>query len=301
MAKKNRWSSSDIPNQSGRLAVVTGGNSGIGYETALALAAKNATVILACRDEKRGEIAAEKINTANGVSNAIFMRLDLASLRSVREFSDNFRRTYAHLDLLINNAGVMMPPYGETEDGFELQFGVNHLGHFALTGLLLDSVLRTAGSRIVTVSSSAHQWGAVNFDDLNCGNYSRVKAYGQSKIANLYFTYELQRRLERAGVSAIAVAAHPGWTATNLQQHAFFFRALNPVLGQSPAMGALPTLYAATAPDVRGGDYYGPDGFMQSRGYPIKVQSNALSHDRGVAERLWRASEELTQVSFALQ
>jgi len=296
--QNKKWNSNNIPDQTGRFAVVTGANSGIGYDTALALAAKNATVIVACRNENKGKAAADKMNAANGNSNSIFMPLDLASLKSVRTFAEQYKNKYDRLDLLINNAGVMMPPYTKTEDGFELQFGTNHLGHFALTGLLIDLILKTENSRIVNVSSTAHNWGGINFNDLNSEKkYDKTKAYGQSKIANLYFTYELQRKLAAAGKSTMATAAHPGWTGTNLQQHAGFFRTLNPILSQKPAMGALPTLYAAVG-DAQGGDYFGPKGFMEMRGYPKKVKSNELSYDKEIAAQLWAVSEELTNVKF---
>lgn len=297
---KRKWTNSNIPDQTGRLVIVTGANSGIGYETAKALAAKNATVIVASRNAQKGEAAVDTINAKNGTSNARFMSLDLASLASVRTFAGQFKTHYDRLDVLINNAGVMMPPYGLTEDGFELQFGINHLGHFALTGLLIDRILQTNNSRVVTVSSSAHNWGQVNFDDLNSEQkYDKVRAYGQSKIANLYFTYELQRKLTAAGAHTIATAAHPGWTATNLQRHAGLFRFFNPIFGQKMDMGALPTLMAAVGP-AKGADYFGPGGFMEARGYPKKVHSNELSHDKDIAARLWSISEELSGVKFSL-
>jgi NAD(P)-dependent dehydrogenase (short-subunit alcohol dehydrogenase family) len=193
----------------------------------------------------------------------------------------------------------MVPPFGKTADGFELQFGTNHLGHFALTGLLYNLIIHTARARVVTVSSGGHRFGQIDFDNLNAQKgYDRQRAYAQSKLANLLFTYELQRRFEGAGVDAIAAAAHPGWTATNLQVHWRMVRLLNPLIAQKPVMGALPALYAATAPGVQGGDYYGPGGWQEMRGYPTKVQSSARSHDAAVAARLWAVSEELTGVRY---
>ena len=297
--QKRVWTVDQIPDQSGRIALVTGANSGIGYETAKALAVKGATMILACRSSSKGEEAAAAILRDHPSAKVETLALDLSSLASVRAFAQRFRSKFSALDLLINNAGVMTPPYAKTEDGFELQLGTNHLGHFALTGLLIDRLLKTDGSRIVTVSSMAHQVGKVDFDDLHREKrYRRMEAYGQSKLANLLFTYELQRRLEQAGSAAIAVAAHPGWTGTNLQRHNRLFEFFNPLLAQKPEMGALPTLYAAVSPDVRGGDYFGPEGFIEMKGYPKKVSSNTRSHDRETAAKLWELSEALVAVRF---
>src|SRR5258708_5786498 len=254
----HQWTENNIPDQIGRVAIVTGANSGIGWETARALAQKGATVIMACRSQSKANPAADQIKALNPSGQVVVMSLDLGDLDSVRGFAAAFRKQYDRLDLLINNAGVMVPPYGKTKQGHEQQFGINHLGHFALTGLLLDMLNSTHGARIVTVSSTSHQFGIINFDDLNWErHYPPQRAYGQSKLANLLFTYELQRRLAAAGQSTLAVAAHPGWTATNLQQHASIIQRLNPIFAQTTDMGALPTLYAATAPDVQGGAYYG--------------------------------------------
>jgi NAD(P)-dependent dehydrogenase (short-subunit alcohol dehydrogenase family) len=300
MSKKRRWTSEDIDPQIGRVAIVTGSNSGIGYEAALGLARAGATVVMAVRDPKRGEEAAERIRRAADGANVVVMTLDLASLDSVRAFAEAFGDRYETLDLLVNNAGVMMPPKSRTADGFELQLGTNHLGHFALTGLLLDRLLQAAGSRVVNVASMAHNWGKIDFEDLQWERkrYKKARSYGQSKLANLLFTYELQRRLEAAGAETVAVAGHPGWTATNLQRSSGFFRAMNPLFAMKPWQGALPTLYAATAGDVRGGEYFGPGGFMEMRGFPKRVQSSAESQDQAVAARLWEVSEELTGVRF---
>ncbi len=294
-----KWNVENMPNQSGKVAIVTGANSGIGYETARELARKGATVLLACRSQSRGETAVSQIRAENPNANVELMLLDLGDLASVRRFVDEFNGRYDRLDMLINNAGVMMPPLGKTADGFELQFGINHLGHFALTGLLQDTITRTPKSRVVMISSMAHRGGKIDFDNLNAEqSFSKSGAYGQSKLANLLFAYELQRRFEAAGVDTIATAAHPGWTATNLQDETWIFRMLNPLFGQKSPMGALPTLYAATAPDVQGGDYYGPDGWQTMRGYPTKEQSNDRSYDTAVAAKLWTISEELTNVQY---
>ena len=298
---QQKWDSHDVPDQKGRVAIVTGSSSGIGYETARVLAAKNATVITAVRNLEKGQSALEKIKDAHPDADARVMELDLASLDSVRRFAEKFKKEFSQLDLLINNAGVMMPPYSKTADGFELQFGTNHLGHFALTGLLLDLILKTENSRIITVSSGSHRAGKLDFDDLNWEKrkYKKFKTYGDSKIANLYFTYVLQEKLERARSKTIAVASHPGWTGTDLQRHVGLLSFLNRFFSQGIDMGALPTLYAASAPDVKGSDYYGPSGWKEMKGYPKKVDSNELSHDKDIAKKLWDVSEELTKVKYS--
>jgi NAD(P)-dependent dehydrogenase (short-subunit alcohol dehydrogenase family) len=289
----------DIPDLGGKTAIVTGANSGIGYEMARALACKGATVILACRNKEKGEAAVRQIAQEFPEAKAELMQLDLSDLGSVRRFSDEFTNRYDRLDILINNAGIMRTPFGKTVDGFELQFGTNHLGHFAFTGLLLNLITCTLQSRVITVSSGGERFGEIDFENLNAEkDYDRGKAYGQSKLANLLFTYELQRRFKAAGVDAIAAAAHPGWTATNLQVHWRMVRMLNPLISQKPDIGALPALYAATAPDVQGGDYYAPDGRLELRGYPTKVRSSDRSYDTAVAARLWTVSEELTDVRY---
>ncbi len=299
MSSNNNWTAESIPDQTGRVVIITGANSGIGYETACALAKKGATVIMACRNQQKGEAAAQQIRNENPKGAVEVMQLDLGDLDSVRAFAHEFKQQRDRLDLLINNAGIMHPPFGETKQGFETQFGVNHLGHFALTGLLLDLTMRTPQARIVTVSSGAHRFGRMDFDDLNAEKgYRANAAYGRSKLANLLFTYELQRKLEAAGSEAIAVAAHPGWTATNLQQNSGLIQFLNRFFAQTPEMGALPTLRAATALDVQGADYYGPSERMEMVGYPKKVQSNDRSHDAAVAAKLWTVSEEMTGVPY---
>jgi len=299
MSQQN-WDSQDVPDQKGRVAIVTGSSSGIGYETARVLTAKNGTVIIAVRNLEKGQLALEKIKETHPEADARIMELDLANLGSVRRFAEEFSKKFSQLDLLINNAGVMMPPYTKTADGFELQFGTNHLGHFALTGLLLDLILKTGNSRIVTVSSGGHRYGKLDFDDLNWEKrkYKKMNTYSDSKIANLYFTYALQEKLEKSGSKTIAAAAHPGWTATELQRHVGLLGFLNRFFSQGIDMGALPTLIAATAPDVNGCDYYGPSGWKEMKGYPKKVDSNELSHDMDIAKKLWDVSEDLTKVKF---
>src|SRR3989440_2259823 len=296
-----KWTSEDVPGQRGRLAVVTGANTGLGFETARVLAARGASVVLAVRDTDKGKRAAARIaGTAPG-ADVMVQPLDLASLESVRAAAGELRARHPRIDLLINNAGVMFPPKQATGDGFELQFGTNHLGPFALTGLLLEQMLPVPGSRVVTVSSLAHRIRArINFDDLQSErSYRRVAAYGQSKLANLMFTYELQRRLSGAGTT-IALAAHPGLANTELTRNtppiaAFFYAR---VMSQQAAMGALPILRAATDPGVLGGQYYGPRGFFGTRGYPKLAKSSGQSHDAAIQRRLWTVSEELTGVTF---
>ncbi|MEU7628516.1 SDR family NAD(P)-dependent oxidoreductase [Nocardia sp. NPDC049220] len=299
-----RWTERDIPDQQGRVAIVTGANSGLGFAAARALAAHGASVVLAVRDVDKGKHAAARIADAVPGADTTVQHLDLTSLESVRNAAEQLRAAYSTIDLLVNNAGVMYPPRQTTRDGFELQFGTNHLGHFALTGLLLDRMLSVPGSRVVTVSSVGHRIRArIHFDDLQGErSYNRVEAYGQSKLANLMFTYELQRRLSGTA-STIAVAAHPGAANTDLMRYTPTpLRALVPVLApivtQSAAMGALPVLRAATGPDVRGGQYYGPGGFLETRGYPKIVESSRQSHDTAIQQRLWTVSEDLTGVTF---
>ncbi|SNS96160.1 oxidoreductase [Actinacidiphila glaucinigra] len=303
-----RWTARDIPDQRGRTAVITGANAGIGFETAKALAHRGASLILAVRDPEKGKRAAAAITSDAEAADVHVVHLDLGSLRSVRAAAEEVHATCSRIDLLINNAGVMYTPYGTTQDGFELQFGTNHLGHFALTGLLLDLLPATPASRVVTVSSAGHRVGGpIDLADLEWRTrpYNRNAAYGHSKLANLMFTYELQRRLPADG--PLAVAAHPGGADTTGSRSAMSqasavtraaFAAVRPFLLQSPAMGALPVLRAATDPDVRGGEYHGPRGFQQSRGYPRSVRSSAQSYDASLQRRLWALSEELTGVAF---
>jgi NAD(P)-dependent dehydrogenase (short-subunit alcohol dehydrogenase family) len=294
-----RWTTEDVPGQQGRLAVVTGANTGLGFETAQALAARGASVVLAVRNVEKGKQAAARIAAAAPGATVTVQELDLSSLDSVRAAAAELRAGHPGIDLLICNAGVMYPPRQTTGDGFELQFGTNHLGHFALTGLLLEQMLPVPGSRVVTVSSVGHRMQArINFDDLQWErSYSRVRAYGQSKLANLMFTYELQRRLSGAGTT-IAVAAHPGFAATELMRHTPVAAVVTPLFSQDAAMGALPVLRAATDPSVLGGQYYGPGGFLGLRGYPELAASSRRSHDEAVQRRLWAVSEELTGVTF---
>jgi len=300
---KEKWTSDSIPNQAGKIGIVTGSSSGIGFEAARVLANKGAEIIIAVRNKEKGDKAVQKIIGQFSKANVKLMLIDLADLKSVEQFANVFKKKFSQLDLLINNAGVMMPPYGKTNDGFELQFGTNHLGHFALTGHLIEMIINTPNSRIVNISSGAHNYGNLNFDDLTWDKrpYKAMRAYGDSKIANLYFTYELQNRLGNKNSNPMVIAAHPGWTATELQRHSGLFNFLNGFFAMPIEQGTLPSLRAAVDKNVHSGDYFGPDGFREMRGYPVKVESNKLSHDIEITKRLWSVSEKLTGVKYSFK
>jgi NAD(P)-dependent dehydrogenase (short-subunit alcohol dehydrogenase family) len=308
------WTEEQTPDQSGKTFIVTGANSGIGYEASRALAAKGATVILACRSLEKGRAAIESIRAATPDAKVVLERIDLGDLASVRSFAAKFLKEHGKLDVLINNAGIMAIPRVMTKDGFETQIGTNHLGHFALTGLLLGRLAESAPSRIVTVSSMAHTFGKFGTLDANDlllqTGYTKWGAYGRSKLANLLFAYELQRRLEARLPKVLSVACHPGYAATNLQavgptmtNSAFgkmFMSIGNAVFAQSAGAGALPTLYAATMPDVQSGDFIGPGGPFKMIGAPVKQGSNRASRNADAARKLWDTSVQLTGVDFAL-
>jgi NAD(P)-dependent dehydrogenase (short-subunit alcohol dehydrogenase family) len=305
--KDRKWTIENMPDLTGKIIVVTGGNSGLGYESVKAFAMKGAEVVLASRSTEKGEAARTEILKAVPDGKIKVMELELGDLESVRNFTAAFKKNYKKLDVLLNNAGIMMTPYFTTQDGFEGQFGTNHLGHFALTALLMDVVLHTPGSRIVNVSSGAHKNGEMDFTNLQFENgkgYKSMKAYGRSKLSNLLFTYELQRKLEAAKKDTIAVAAHPGVAMTNLARHMqgkFLFKIMTPLfkrMAQDQAMGALPQIRASVDPEVKGSEYYGPDAKNEWKGYPVLVQSNAASHSLEDAVKLWEESEELTGVKF---
>lgn len=303
MTTSTTWTAAQIPPQTGRIAVVTGSNSGIGLITARELARAGGTVVFACRDTAKAETAATQIEAALPAAKLEIAELDLSSLESIRSFAKRY--PHDHLDLLINNAGVMAPPRRETVDGFELQFGTNHLGHFALTGLLIDRMAGRNDARVVTVSSGAHRMGRMAFDDLQGERkYRRWRAYGQSKLANLLFAFELDRRLRAANSTVRSVAAHPGYAATKLQSNAApqpdraLMAFTNLFLAQSAEMGALPTLYAATFLGLEGGSYIGPGGFMEQRGHPTKVGCTPYARNEADAAKLWSVSEHLTGVHF---
>ncbi|PZX54954.1 oxidoreductase [Algoriphagus chordae] len=296
----------NVPPQNGKIAIVTGANSGLGYETALALAKKGATVILASRNLSKAQDAMHQILLEMPNAALEIILLDLNSLQSIENFAKEFSSKYDRLDLLIENAGIMMPPLSKTKDGFESQLGVNYLAHFHLTNLLFPIIKETAEARIVTLSSLAHQSGKIDFDNLNAEkSYSKWKFYAQSKLACLMFAYELQRRIDSAGIDAISLSAHPGFSDTNLGTFLpsigrALFSPLTSIIGQGSKQGALPTLRAALDPEAKGGEYYGPSGFRELKGDPVKVKSSSRSHDLGVAAKLWSDSEELTGKTFEL-
>ena len=301
-----KWTADQIPDQTGRTAVVTGANSGLGYHTALELARHGAQVVMGVRTQEKGDAAAARILEAVPDARVEVRRLDLADLASVREFA---AAQATALDLLVNNAGIMMTPKGTTKDGFETQFGTNHLGHFALTGLLLESLKKAGAARVVTVSSIEHYPGRIRFEDIHSErlNYGPRKAYQQSKAANVLFGLELDRRLSATGSPVISVLAHPGYSDTNLQttgptgpaKWAMQFVG-NKLIAQGADKGALPQLYAATAPDVHGGDFFGPDGLRALRGHPTRVPPSRYASDPETAKRLWQLSEEMTGVTYEL-
>ena len=292
----NKWNLKQMPDQTGRVAIVTGANTGIGFETAAALAAMGARVVLACRNPQKADAALEQIRDRSPGADLARIDFDLASLSSVERFASIFKSDHDRLDLLINNAGVMAVPLGHTEDGFELTFGCNHLGHFALTGRLMDLLQATPGARVVTVSSLTHRMGVMDFENLNAEkSYRKMSAYGQSKLANMLFHFELNRRLTATGAPVSATAAHPGWTRTDLQRHATVMDFFG-FLTQGPAAGALPTLRAAVDPSAEGGDYFGPRGPLELFGLPRKVGVATAARNQDDARRLWQVSEEFTGV-----
>ncbi len=301
-----KWTEEDIPDLSGKVVIVTGANSGIGLEASREFARKGAEVIMACRTQDKAEAAIQQIQKELPQAKLEFIHLDLADLASVKKFAADFKSRYDRLDVLLNNAGIMMVPYRKTADGFESQFGTNHLGHFALTGSLIDLILKTPGARVVNISSNAHYAGEMDFDNLHYedGGYTPTAAYSRSKLANLLFTYELQRRFERKGADALALAAHPGIAATGLADHFLggklsgLIQGVMKVLFQSAKMGALPGLRAATDPQAEGGNYYGPGGKGERSGYPVIVSSNEASHNQQDAAMLWKVSEDLTGVKY---
>jgi len=306
MANKN-WTFENIPDLTGKTIIVTGGNSGLGFEAVKDFGRKNAEVILAARNLEKGESARKEILSEFPNCNIKVMQLDLADLDSVKAFAGNFKSNYQQLDVLLNNAGIMGGDYYKTKDGFEAQMGINHLGHFALTGLLLDKLKSTSNARIVNVSSVGHRRGKMDFNNLlfENGGYQSTQAYFNTKLANLLFTYELQRKLEASGLDVISVAAHPGGSTTNLSRHVedkLWFRLLRPVFSlmtQSAAMGTLPEVRAAVDKDVKGGEYYGPGGFGETKGYPVLVESNPASHSLEDAKKLWEISENLTGINYS--
>jgi NAD(P)-dependent dehydrogenase (short-subunit alcohol dehydrogenase family) len=303
---KEKWTTDNIPDLTDKIIIVTGGNSGLGYESVKAFSEKGAEVILASRSVEKGEAARTQIGQTKG--KIVVMQLDLMDLASIKSFASKFKVKYNKLDVLLNNAGIMTTPYFLTNDGFEAQMGTNHLGHFALTALLFDVIKKTPQSRIVNVSSQAHKQGKMDFDNLlfeNGKDYSPLKSYGRSKLSNLLFTYELQKRVETNGADIISVAAHPGVAQTNLARYVegkFWFKLLTPLfmmISQDQAYGALPQIRAAVDPDAKGGEYYGPHKGM--KGFPVIVESSKASHNKADAKKLWEVSQELTGASFSFK
>ena len=301
--KKRYWTTEDMPDLSGKVIIVTGGNSGLGYESVKAFAEKGAEVVLASRSLEKGNAAKYEMGDPKG--KIVVMQLDLMDFSSIKNFAETFKANYKKLDVLLNNAGIMTTPYFLTKDGLEAQNGVNHFGHFLLTGLLLDLLKSSPGSRVVNVSSGAHKYGKMDYDNLlfeNGKDYTPMRSYGRSKLANLLFTYELQRRFEANNIDSLAVASHPGGSRTNLDRYIkgkFWFKLLRPLfmlMTQSQAQGALTQIRASVDPGVKGGEYYGPHKNMT--GYPVVVQSNSASHNVEDAQKLWEVSEQLTGFKF---
>lgn len=294
-------SAAELPSQQGKLALITGGNRGLGYQVALALAGAGAELVLACRDPAKAAAAVASLRAAHPAAKVEAMELDVADLASVRRFAEAFAARHDRLDVLIHNAAAIMVPQGKTKDGFETHLATNHLGPFALTGLLLDCLEAAPAARVVSMSSLAHRMTqGLDPDDpgLTRRPYKEMDAYGRSKLAALLFSFELERRLRRAGKRSIAVAAHPGYTATNLDLGNFFMRLSTRLFAQKPEIGALPALLAATGTDVKGGDYYGPGGYKELGGLPKRVDFSAAAKDPELARRLWTASEQLTKVNY---
>ena len=303
------WTQNDIPNLAGKVVIVTGANSGLGLESSKALAAKGATVVMAVRNLPKGEQARAAMQQAVGGAQLDLRQLDLGDLASVRAFAAAFKAQYGRLDILLNNAGVMAIPRQETVDGFEMQLGTNHLGHFALTGLLLDLLVQTPKARIHTVSSTANFMGKINFDDLmGKQHYGRWEAYAQSKLANIFFTFELQNRLAAAGVDTIANVSHPGYVVGQLQTNsvaqsgtgsteAILYRIMAPILGEDVSHGVRPVLYASTAPTAKGGAFYGPKWFYH-HGEPVETRANGKAYDAAARRRFWEISKQLTSVTY---
>lgn len=295
-----KWNTNSITDQSGRVVIITGAASGLGKETTKILVSKNATVIMAIRNTQKGEQVSEEIKKSFPEARIEVRKLDLGSLSSVKSFSKQILSDFNRLDILINNAGVMMCPFSTTEDEFEIQMGTNHLGHFALTGLLMPLLKKTKGARIVATSSIAHRTGNIDFEDINWGKrkYNTTQAYADSKLANLYFAYELARKLKDDPNAPLVTAAHPGYTSTDLQRHSLFWRIMNPIFGQKVEQGALPTLRAATDLKAKSANFYGPSGFLEMAGAPVLVKSTKMSYNEVNAKQLWEVSEKVTGIQF---
>lgn len=306
--KKTDWTIEEIDDLKGKIVVVTGANVGLGFESTRIFAQKNATVIMACRSMEKANEAKFQIEDEFPNADLVTMRLDLGSLKSIKSFTEIFKKNYKRLDILLNNAGIMTVPYGKTEDGFELQNGVNHLGHFALTAQLFDILKNTPNSRIVNVSSLAHRQGKMDFDNylFENGNYDKMKSYSRSKLSNLLFTYELDRRIKEKGYAIKAIAAHPGVSSTELGRYLKAEPSSSPFLkfalryGQTPRQGCLPEVRASLDVNAKSGQYYGPNGLIGLKGKPVLVKSSKRSHNLNDAKMLWEKSEKLTNIDFKI-
>lgn len=298
--KNSKWTNEDIPNQSNKVIIITGATSGLGKQATKVLASRNAKVTMAVRNTQKAEVVVKEILKDYPEAKIEISQLDLNSLDSVKSFVETFTKNNKQLDILINNAGVMMCPYSKTKDGFEIQMGVNHLGHFALTGLLMPLLMNTQSSRVVVTSSIAHKTGNINFDDINWEyrQYNTNKAYSDSKLANLYFTHELVRKFKGVENAPLFTTAHPGWTKTELDRHSGTAEFLGNILAQKVEMGTLPSLRAATDINAQPGDFFGPKNFFEARGYPVKVKPNKMAKNEENAKKLWNLSEQLTGVKF---
>jgi len=296
--KKSNWTTQNIPDQTSKIIIITGATSGLGKQATKVLAGKNATIIMAVRNIKKAETVASEIKGESPDAKLDIRQLDLGSLNSIKTFATSFLKSYDKLDILINNAGVMACPYSKTEDGFEIQMGTNHFGPFALTGLLFDLLKKTPNSRIVSTSSFAHLQGNIDFADINweTRDYNTTKAYADSKIANLYFIYELAKKCQNG--HPLVTACHPGWTKTELDRYSGITEFLGNIFAQKVEMGTLPTLRAAFDVDAKPGDFFGPNGWFGIRGYPVKVQSNKLSHNEELTKKLWEVSQQQTGISY---
>jgi NAD(P)-dependent dehydrogenase (short-subunit alcohol dehydrogenase family) len=295
-----KWSRKDVPDQKGKVIIVTGATSGLGKEAVKVFAEKNATVIMPVRNIEKARLVREEILKINPNANIDIRNLDLSSLNSIKLFADDFSKSYKHLDILINNAGIMYCPYSKTQDGFEIQMGTNHFGPFALTAHLMPLLMNTANSRIVNTASLAHLTGDIDFEDINWEKrkYKTMQAYADSKIANLYFHYALAKKLDHQKNAPLVIAAHPGWTKTELDRHIGLVGLVSSIIGQKVEMGVLPTLRAAIDTEVIIGDYFGPDGFKEMRGNPVKVKSNVMSQNVQKSNQLWKLSEKLTGIKY---
>jgi len=297
---KSNWNTQNITDQSNKTIIITGASSGLGMEASKVLSSKNATIIMAVRNKKKGKNVAEEIKKQNPNAKLEIREMDLSSLQSVSNFAEGVKSDYDKIDILINNAGIMTCPFDRTKDDFEIQMGTNHLGHFALTGLLMPLLHKAKNSRIVVTSSIGHKMGNIDFTDINWEKrkYKTSQAYADSKLANLYFAYELARKLQNEKSDIKVTASHPGWTRTNLQKHSWYMKALNPLFSQGPDEGVLPTLRAAFDADAKSGDYFGPSRFFEMHGNPVVVKSNEKSHNLEASKKLWEISEQMTNIKY---